>query len=294
MKKILITGASGFLGTKLYTQLLPKYDVVGSYSSHPRGKLIHLDISDRESVQRIIEDMHPEIIIHTAGAPDPDYCEEHPEETEKVHFIGAKNIVEASKKVGTKLIYVSTTYVFGGDTAPYSETDPASPVNLYGAIKARAEKEVQTLDDSAILRFDFLYGYNDTDSPNGLIGKILSGRRIEANSKQQRKPLLVDDVARTVERIIETNGNGIYHLAGPDNITKYELCKRLEQILGVTGDIHPIEFEQQVARRPKDSSLSINRLAELGISCTPIESALNIIREQYAAYNKEGGRRSIE
>lgn len=294
MQKILITGASGFLGTKLYTQLLPKYDVVGSYSSHPREKLIHLDVSDRESVLKIMEDLHPEIIIHTAGAPDPDYCEEHPVETEKVHFVGAKNIVEASKKVGAKLIYISTTYVFGGDTAPYSETDPTSPVNLYGAAKARAENEVQILDNSAILRFDFLYGYNEPNSPNGLVGKILSGRRIEANSKQQRKPLLVDDVARTAERIIETNGSGIYHLAGPDNITKYELCKRLEQILGLTGDIHPIEFEQQVAKRPKDSSLSINRLAELGISCTPIEPALNIIREQFASYNKEGGRRSIE
>lgn len=258
MQKILITGASGFLGTKLYTQLLPKYDVVGSYLSHPREILIHFDFSDRNDVQRVIEDLHPEVIIHTAGVPDPDYCEKHPEESERVHFGGAKNIVEASKKVGAKLIYVSTTYVFGGGSAPYRETDPTSPVNLYGIVKARAEKEVQKLDNSTILRFDFLYGYNNPYSPNGLIGKILSGRRIDANSKQQRKPLLVDDVARTVERIIETKGFGIYHLAGPDNITKYELCKRLEQILRLTGDIHPIEFEQQVAQRPKDSSLSIN------------------------------------
>jgi len=294
MKKIFITGSSGFLGSKLLTKLSTSYEVTGAYYQHSRPNLIPLNVTNENDVQKIFIAHRPEIVIHTVALSDPDYCEEHPDETERVNFLGAKNVASACKKIGARLIHISTSGVFNGEHAPYRENDPICPINRYGESKAKAEEVVRSLDHFAILRFDFLYGYNGIDSPNGLIGKLLGKRRIEANPVQKRKPLLVDDVATTIGRIIETNGDGIYHLAGPDNITKYELCKKLEQTLGISGDVFPIEAAAQKAKRAKDTSLLTERLVELGVICTPIDPALKIIREQYINSNKEGALKSVD
>lgn len=294
MKKILITGSSGFLGSKLLSRLSTNYEVIGAYYRHGRPNLTPLDVTNENSVQEVFAVNRPDIVIHTVALSDPDYCEEHPDETERINFFGTKNVVTACKEIEARLIHISTSGVFNGEHAPYRENDPVCPINKYGESKARAEEVVRTLDHYAILRFDFLFGYNGTDSPNGLINKLLSNRRIEANPIQKRKPLLVDDVATVIGKIIEINGAGIYHLAGPDNITKYELCKRLEKTLGVTGDVYPVEATTQKAKRAQDTSLLTERLAELGVSCTSIEPALQIIREQYLNCNKEGALKTVK
>lgn len=286
MQRILITGASGFLGTKLFTTLSQQYNVIGTYYQQKRPNLIRLDITNKEEVQHVIASQKPDVIIHTVALSDPDYCEEHPEDTLKINFDGTKHIVEACRRNNVKLIYISTAGVFDGKHTPYRETDPVCPINKYGESKAKTEKIVQTLPHYVILRFDFLYGYNGPDGANGLIGKILTKKRIEANPVQQRKPLFVDDVAAIISMIIKTDGTGIYHLAGPDTITKYELCKRLEEILGVTGNVYPIEAVAQKAKRAEKSSLLTDRLAELGVVCTPIATALRIIKKQYALSEK--------
>ncbi len=294
MSKVLIVGASGFLGTKLNSSLSKGHEVIGTYDRHEKSGLIHLNASDKDEVARVISEVRPDIVIHSAGSPDLDYCEQHPDETENVHHQSVKNLVEACRSIGARVIYISSTYVFGGDKAPYKETDPVSPINEYGKAKARAEQDVLGLPKSSVIRFDFLYGYNGPDLPNGLTEKILGGQRIEATDKQTRKPLLVDDVAKAIDRIIETNGSGVYHLAGPDNITKYELCMRLAKTLDTQGDIYPIESKVQVARRAIDTSLTTERLQELSIVCTPVDEALKLIGQQFRSDNKESGRKETD
>jgi len=299
MKKILIIGASGFLGRKLNTKLSKSYSVVGTYTSHKSDDLIYLDPTNPEEVKKMISELKPDVVIHAAGNPDLDYCEKNPKEADLMHHLSVKYAVDACKKNGAKLIYVSSTYVFSGDHAPYHEVDPlGEPINEYGKAKGKAEQEVKTLPNSAILRFDFLYGYNGPNKPNGLVNKITSGNPVEATNEQQRKPLLVDDVAIAVDRIIEVDGRGVYHLAGPDSVSKYDLTVALAKEIGLTADIRPIseamQAVKQIARRPKDTSLVTNRLGELGMTCTPIKQALSIIKEQFISQNVEGRRFNIE
>lgn len=286
MKKILIIGASGFLGTKLYLDLSKKYEVVGSYTSHPKDKMIHLDLSDPNQIDKFITEIKPDVVIHAAGNPDLDYCEKHSEETENLHHMSVRYVVEACAKTRSKLIYVSSTYVFSGDKAPYRENDSlGEPINEYGKAKGKAEQDVKTLANSVILRFDFIYGYNGKDFSNGLLGRLMEGGSIYAANEQKRKPLFVDDVSTAIDKIIEKDANGVFHLAGPDNITKYELYVQLAEILGLKLNINPMsekdQVVKQVARRPKDTSLLTDRLEELGMVCTPIKESLLRIREQF-------------
>jgi len=290
MKKILIIGASGFLGTKLYLNLSKKYNVVGTYSSHKKDKMIHLDLTDSYEIDKTITDIKPDVVIHAAGNPDLDYCEKHPEETEKLHHMSVKYIVDVCAKIKSKIIYVSSTYVFSGDQAPYHEDDPiGEPINEYGKAKGKAEQDVKTLLDYVILRFDFIYGYNGNSLANGLLGKLIAGGSIYAANEQKRKPLFVDDVSTAIDKIIQTDAKGVFHLAGPDNITKYELYVQLAQALGLKLEIYPMSEKdqavKQVARRPKDTSLLTDRLTELDMQCTPVKESLSKIREQFIIQN---------
>lgn len=276
-----VTGASGFVGAKILAKLVATYETTGVYHRRPSPNLIPLDITEEAQVGSVFEKMRPEFVVHSAALIDPDYCEEHPQEAEEINFFGTKYVVNACREIGAKLIYISTMAVFDGKNPPYRETDPVSPVNVYGKTKVAGEEAVQALADHAILRLDQMYGYNGPSQPNGLVGKILAKKKIEANPVNKRNPLLVDDVAMVVAKIIETDGRGIYHLGGPDRMTKYELCKKLEEALETIGDIYSIEAAAQKARRPLDTTPLTERLNALGIVCTSIRSGLKIVREQF-------------
>lgn len=281
MQKILITGGSGFLGAKLVSKLSTKFQTHGTCLRHFQPNLVPLNVTKKTEVEDKLRNIRPDIVIHTVALSDPDYCEEHKAEAEEVNVLGTENVAKACQLIKAKLIHISTASIFDGTAAPYREDALPTPISVYGETKVAAEEIVRKLAESAILRFDFLYGYNGPDSPNGLVGKILNRKKIEANPVQIRRPLLVDDVADTIQRIIEASGVGIFHLSGPDMITKHLLCKRLEETLGVTGDVYPIEATAQKARRASDTSLLTGRLTELGMRFTPIEAALAIIRGQY-------------
>src|SRR3989339_1284957 len=291
MSKVLIIGASGFLGRSLFTSFAsnPNYETHGTethgtYSQRQRPQLDHLDIKNRYDVHAYIEQIQPNIVIHTAAVPDPDYCETNKKAAQQLIVEGTKHVVGACQEINAQLIYISTTYVYGGEKAPYREKDPTDPINYYGKLKVKAENIVQLLSlPWSILRFDFLYGYNGEGMPNGLVGKLLSGNQVKANSVQMRKPLFVDDVASAIKKIIGVNGSGIYHLSGPHQITKYQLCQRLATVVGVpVSNISPIKFEAQAAPRGNDTSLLTERLDALDFIFTPIDAALKIIGDEYA------------
>lgn len=277
MNKVLITGASGFLGTKLYDLYVSKADVVGTYLDHSREGLVPLDVTNASDVHDFITNLHPDIVIHTVALSDPDICEQKKDDAERINYIGTKNVVEACRDVGARLDYVSTVYVFDGEKGHYSEDDAPHPINWYGETKLRAEKEVMTLPHWGIYRFDKLYGYNGLNKPNDLLSKIIAGKPFEVNSDQIRQPLLVDDVGKAMQTMQDLEISGILHLAGPDNISKYELTLRLAQLLGKESLVVPIPEKQQIARRPKDASIVTTKAESLGITFTSLERAIPLI-----------------
>lgn len=277
MSKILITGASGFLGTKLFEIYSSKAEILGTYFDHPRAGLVSLDVTNSSQTNDLITRFHPDIIIHTIALSDPDVCEQRKEDAERINHLGTKNIVDACRKVNARLDYISTVYVFDGEKGDYSEEDTPHPVNWYGETKLRAEEEVMTLPNWGIYRFDKLYGYNGKRLPNDLLSKIMAGKTIEVNNDQKRQPLLVDNMGSALQRIQGLRVNGILHLAGQDKISKYELTLRLARLLGKEYLVVPISEKQQIARRPKDASIVTTKAKSLGITFTSLDKAIKEI-----------------
>lgn len=292
MRKVLITGASGFLGTKLYDLYASKADVVGTYLGHNREGLVFLDVTNASQTHDFITNLRPDIVINTVAFSDPDICEQKKEDAERINYLGTKNVVEACRDIGARLDYISTVYVFDGEKGHYLEEDTPHPINWYGETKLRAEREVMTLPRWGIYRFDKLYGYNGPDKPNDLLSKIMAGKPFEVNSDQVRQPLFVDDVGRAIQLVQKQGLNGVLHLAGPDNISKYELTLRLAKLLGKESLVVPIPEKQQIARRPKDASIVTTKAESLGITFTSLEKAIPLIEGALQNKNIEGQQRN--
>lgn len=291
MSKILITGASGFLGTKLFDMYTPKAEVLGTYFGHPRERFVSLDVTNSSQTHDLITRFRPDVVIHTVALSDPDVCEQRKDDAERINHLGTKNIVDACREIGARLDYISTIYVFDGEKGHYTEEDTPHPINWYGETKLKAEKEVMILPRWGIYRFDKLYGYNGLGKPNDLLSKIMADKPFEVNNDQIRQPLLVDDIGRALQRMQELDINGILHLASQDKISKFELTLRLARLLGKESLVVPVPEKQQIARRPKDASIETNKAESLGITFTSLVKAIPMIEGVLQQEDTEGQQR---
>lgn len=280
MKKLLIIGASGFVGTKLQKFFGDKFIVTGTYTHHYRQGLVELDITNQRAVNELILTEDPDVIIHTAALSDPDVCEQDHHAAEQINFFGTKNIVRACR-ADTRLVYISTVYVFDGQKGNYREDDLCHPINFYGQTKFQAEQEVLRRKNTIVLRFDILYGYNGPDENSGFFSRIIKGGGLEVNNDQLRQPLMVDDIGRAIVTILDKKESGIFHLAGPDYMTKYELGLALEKLVRQKTELIPVPEKQQIARRPKDVSLNTTKVKDLGITFYSLSEGIQQIKGIY-------------
>ena len=133
MEKLLLIGASGFLGNKIYQLAEDRHEVYGTYNSHkPKLKnMLRLDVTEKSYVSELMRDIRPDLVIDTHALSNVDYCELHPEDAWKINVEGTKNVAESCKINGCKYIFVSTDYVYDGyKTTNYSEKDKPHPLKV--------------------------------------------------------------------------------------------------------------------------------------------------------------------
>ena len=167
--KILITGASGLLGSKLFEILSKHNEVVGTYFSKKTYRCSYFDITDRRFVGSFFNKIDPQVVVHTAAISDADYCEENHEAAKITNITGTNNIIEACKMHDCKMVFISSDYVFDGNNGPYSEESNTGPLNYYSITKVVSENAIQNeLEDYIIVRPAILYGYNGFQT-NGVV-----------------------------------------------------------------------------------------------------------------------------
>lgn len=156
--KLLITGSSGFLGSRLAHCYKEKYDLL--LPSHSE-----LNISHEEAVKTYMEEHRPEAVIHCAALSNTWYCEQHPEDSHKVNVQGTVRLAKACKLTGAKLVFMSSDQVYNGTptSGPLKEEDVCQSVNVYGQHKLEAEQRtLRNLPDSVGLRLTWMYDLPDS------------------------------------------------------------------------------------------------------------------------------------
>jgi len=270
----LITGASGFVGSRICRLLAPRFTVAGAYRSHPfclpGCSSIALDITDRRQVHDAVQAVQPTHIIHGAAVSAPDSCENKPQEAWDINCAGTQNMLDAAAAIGSRLVFISTDLVFDGQKGNYAETDPVNPINQYARTKVEAERLcLNKKENSLIVRITLQYGLSTGSGASfcdQLIHKLKQGQEVSLFTDQIRTPAYVIDTACGLEQAALHGRPGeIYHLAGPESISRYGFAVKLASVFHLPENLlKPCSMDDAatIARRPRDASLLITKFTE--------------------------------
>lgn len=294
--KLFITGASGLLGSRLVKVAIDTgHDVHATYNSHPVVSRVtqFLDITDKEAVNKCLTETSPDAVIHTASLTDVDLCEEKPDLARHVNEVATQNIAQASRQVGTYLVYLSTDYVFDGQRGHYGESDDPNPINEYGRSKLAGERQIALqCQHYCIARTSVLFGWGRNYRHNfatWVHEKLGAGQQFKVVSDQYASPTLNTDLARMLIEVAESRIHGILHLAGSTRVSRYEFAVMLAKQFGFNENLlTPVQAEatRWRAKRPFDSSLNVSRAQEI-LTNKPI--TLNEAINEFAKDPQRGG-----
>jgi dTDP-4-dehydrorhamnose reductase len=295
-KRILITGSNGLLGQKLVALLSrgTDYDLLltskheSSFFDELDVPYRQLDITTRNDVRRVVDEFQPDTIINTAAVTNVDLCETERKLAWSVNVAGVENLAIAAKFAGAKIIHLSTDYVFDGKNGPYNEEARPNPLSYYGRTKLASENVVRTSGvPFAIVRTMILYGVANNVKPNfvlWLIHELEREKPVRVVDDQYGSPTLVDDLAYGILKIITFNREGVYHIAGPEWINRYEFAVKLAKTFSFDKKlIAPVKtlLLKQPAPRPLRSGLiTLKAETQLGIKMSNTDQGLMIVKNQ--------------
>lgn len=285
---ILITGANGFLGHYLTSQLLEKgHTVIATgkgecrlpFAGNENFQYISMDFTDPFTVHDVFEEISPEVVVHAGAMSKPDECEEQQWQSYLTNVEGTVTLLLNAEEHKSFFVFVSTDFVFGGEKGMYKEEDNRDPVNFYGKTKQEAEDAVQEYEyDWAIVRTVLVYGKPSAGRSNLLTvvkDKLEKGEEYSVFDDQVRTPTFVEDLAAGMVAIIEKKALGIYHISGEDILTPYEMACKTADLLGLdTALIKKVTAEtfSQPAKRPAKTGFNIEK-AKKDLGYSPISFA---------------------
>jgi len=284
MTKLLIIG-TGLLGSSLARMAREDMQTSFAYNFHPveiegcrsyRG-----DIFD---CPELIFSLHPDYVVLTAALTDVDQCESDRKAAWQVNALGPKMVASACQKTSSKLIYISTDYVFDGKKGNYSESDATSPVNYYAESKLAGEHYVQeACADSLILRPSVLYGWNPTrlNFATWIISELRQGRIINVLTDQHNSPTYASDLAGIILRLKDETG--LFHASGRERINRYNFALMIAETFDLDSSLIRSVTSDALswkARRPQDSSLNVSKLSHIVSPMNVSEGLKHMISEK--------------
>ena len=284
--KILVTGASGLLGREIMKTFEADADVVGLSFSRRRDRLMKVDLRDIAVFRRVLEDVRPDMVVHSAAYRDPDLCEEDRDAALRLNVEPIRVLCEELPSA-VRIVLISSDYVFDGENPPYTEESVRCPVNFYGETKCMAEDILKDREGTLAFRIPVLIGADDSFEKSGFIYRLVSSVRAEEevflDDAHIRFPTWTRDVAAALRFALEHRVEGILHFSGLEGGTQYEFAHKTAKLLGVDS-LHISPTRNAVVRnaaRPLNSRLSSARIQSLGFDgFTPFLKVLEIIIDE--------------
>lgn len=288
MKKLLVTGASGFLGWNLCQLAKQEWDIYGTSFSHaveiPGTTSLKVDLRDFEELKRIFQEIQPDAVIHTAAQSSPNVCQGNPEESQAINVTASCNIAGLCADYSIPCAFTSTDLVFNGLNAPYKETDSVSPVNLYGEQKVMAEAGMlERYPMTAVCRMPLMFGVAAPPAQSFMqpfIQTLREGKELSLFTDEFRTPTSGTTAAKGLLLALE-KVNGRIHLGGKERMSRYDFGELLVEVFelpseGLKGcrqaDV------KMAASRPPDVSLDSSMAFELGYAPLSLREELQVLR----------------
>lgn len=288
--KVFVTGVGGQLGHDVMNELSrrgyegvgsdikPEYSGIQDGSDVTRMPYTALDITDKDAVYKVIEDIKPDAIVHCAAWTAVDAAEDEEKRpiVHKINAEGTRNIAEAAKAVDAKMVYLSTDYVFDGQgDSPWQPDDKNyAPLNYYGKTKLEGELAVSgTLEKYFIVRIAWVFGLNGKNFIKTMVNVGRTHDMVRVVNDQIGTPTYCFDLARLLVDMLETEKYGYYHATNEGGyISWYDFTCEIYRQAGMNTKVVPVTTEEyglSVAARPFNSRLDKSKLVEAGFKPLP-------------------------
>lgn len=298
--RILVTGSNGLLGQKLTLLLGGDAQVyliatARSQSALPipaNGEFHLMDVTDEESVRRIVSETRPDVIIHTAAMTNVDQCETDREGCWKNNVTAVEHIVKICREKSIRLIHLSTDFIFDGSHGPLDESVTPAPVNYYGESKLAAERVViESGIQYCILRTVLVFGITRDMSRANIVtwvkNSLEQGKVIQVVNDQFRTPTLAEDLAKGCYLAAIKKAQGVYNISGSDFLTPYDIAIHTARYFKLDESlIRETDSNQfkQPARRPLKTGFVIDKAKrELGYEPHSFTDAIAVVASQLTA-----------
>jgi dTDP-4-dehydrorhamnose reductase len=290
MTRILVTGASGLLGSNIVQEASKKFDVTAVVHQHPvefhEVKVEIADLTDAWQARALLVETEPDWVIHCAADTAIDELESAPERAQLINVDMTRHLARLCTEVGSQMLYVSTDSVFSGDGGPYSETDKPEPKNVYAQSKLAGEQAARDeLPDALITRTN-LFGWSPGEKSSlaeWFYQNLREGIPVSGFTDVFFSPVYAPALARIFIRMLQADLHGLYHVAGADCVSKFEFGVRLARTFGFDQDLIQPATSKQInwrAKRPRNTCLDASRLAQiLGIELPDLEEGLALFKE---------------
>ncbi len=261
-EKLFVLGIGGLTGSKIVEAGRDDFEMFGSYNFRdPKLSFVksdNLDITNTSKIGQILEEIKPDVVINTTGINNVDYCEKHPVEAWKINVLAVEEICKITKKLGIKLVQLSSDSVFDGNKQlPYDEADIPNPINYYGKTKLESENVVLENPDNVVVRASVLYGYllrklaelessskKSINFGQWLINKLITNEKVRIITDEYSSPIIADDFGRSILYIVKHGGSGIFHSAPKLQITRYDFSVKIAKSLDL-----PFELIEPVSNK---------------------------------------------
>lgn len=258
--RVLVTGVKGQLGYDVVNELKNRnHEAVGV-------DIEEMDITDEESVNRVIREAAPDAVIHCAAYTAVDAAEDNEVLCRNVNARGTGNIARVCRDLDIRMMYISTDYVFNGQgTRPWEPDDKREPLNIYGQTKYEGELEVEeNLDKYFIVRIAWVFGVNGKNFIKTMLNLGKTRDKLNVVADQVGSPTYTFDLARLLVDMIETEKYGRYHATNEGLCSWYEFASEIFRQAGMNVTVEPVTSDQfpVKAKRPMNSRMSKDKLKE--------------------------------
>jgi dTDP-4-dehydrorhamnose reductase len=279
--RVAVTGAAGLLGHELvrvfsehgHTVIAGVHDATMKWAG--RVTNLPLDLADKTSIRRFVDEAQADCIIHSAAMTHVDRCETEPALAERLNATATINLVDAVSDTKARIVYISTDFVFDGVDGPYREEDPLNPINVYGRTKRAGEVAVRKAGrDQAIIRSASFLGRGDSDRStfvDAMLRTMTDSPPLRVAQDQYSNITPVDYLAAATAEIAERHLGGVWHVAGREIVSRFELARRLTGLFHLPASVvEGVDYEKlrRPAPRPLRGGLVTDK-AETHLSVAP-------------------------
>ncbi len=269
MIKTAVIGASGYIGAHLlstYRKVFP--DCIGTSFSKQGAGLISFDLRHPDINPLRLKETGHEAVLIASAMPNVGWCEAHPQESYELNVRGTLALVEALAKESITTIFLSSDYVFNGETGSYTDTAPTSPITVYGQQKAFVEQELPNITDQyAVFRLSKIYGtiWQDNTLLDQMAAALLKGQPLSVAVDQFFSPTHVDDVVAMALYAQQIGAKGVVNLCHANCYSRHQLAMKLVDALNLSPSlIHAVHLHDipSMENRPLNTSLQCSSFLE--------------------------------